>query len=226
MSEPNSSELHVPLLQDAVLASLRERLLDGTFPPGSQLNIREVAARLGVSAVPVREAIKILQSEGRLVHERSRGYSVRRLSHDELIQVNRLSGLIEEELLRAGVPKLSQVQIVEMQEAAVLVSQRHADNRQVLEAHRRLHFIPYQAADLSVYLDVVTRLWDHYEHYRLLFFDSDASLQTSAADEHIRFAEACVRGDVELAMEIHRDHRINSFRHLSRIAEGVIQDPD
>lgn len=223
MSEPISSELHVPLLQDAVLASLRERLLDGTFPPGSQLNIREVAAHLGVSAVPVREAIKILQSEGRLVHERSRGYSVRRLSHEELIQVNRLSELIEVELLQAGVPKLNTAQIDEMRTVARVVHEDSGDRRQVLEAHHRLHFIPYEAADLSVYLEVVGRLWAHYEHYRLLFFDSDIALKTSASEEHSNFVEACIAGDVELAVAIHREHRVNSFRHLSRIAEGTLQ---
>lgn len=224
MSEANTFELHVPLLQDAVLASLRERLLDGTFPPGSQLNIREVAARLGVSAVPVREAIKTLQSEGRLVHERSRGYTVRALSHDELVQVDRLATLVEVEMIAAGVPKLSSTQIGTMRKMAKIVTSGQGDKRQILEAHRRLHFIPYEAANLSIYLDVVTRLWAHYEPYRLLFFGSNLAHQSSSSEEHAQFVEACAAGDTELAMTMHRDHRLNSFRHLIRIAQATLQE--
>jgi DNA-binding GntR family transcriptional regulator len=224
MSQPNSSELQVPLLQDAVLASLRDRLLDGTFPPGSQLNIREVAALFGVSAVPVREAIKTLQSEGRLVHERDRGYTVRRMSHDELVQVDRLATLVEVEMIAAGVPALNPTQIGTMREMAKIVTGGQGGTREVLEAHRRLHFIPYEAANLNIYMDVVTRLWAHYEPYRLLFFGSDLAHRSSSSDEHRRFVEACASGDTKLAMAIHRGHRLNSFGHLIRIAQGTLQE--
>ena len=220
MPDKNPTELNVPLLQDAVLETLRERLLDGTFPPGSQLNIREVAARFGVSAVPVREAIKILQSEGRLVHDRGRGYSVRRLTHEELVQVNHLSALIEAELLKAGVPKLKQTQIAEMRKVVEIVCAEDGDNREVLDAHRRLHFIPYEAADLSVFLEVVTRLWDQYEHYRLLFFDSDSSLKASGTEAHRNFVDACADSDTERALAIHAEHRTSSFHYLAHIAES------
>jgi DNA-binding GntR family transcriptional regulator len=220
MSDANSSELNVPLLQDAVLESLRERLLDGTFPPGSQLNIREVAARLGVSAVPVREAIKTLQSEGRLVHERSRGYTVRLLSHDELVQVDRLATLVEVEMIAAGVPNLDQAQVSTMREMARIVTSGEGDKRQILDAHRRLHFIPYEAANLSIYMEVVIRLWAHYEPYRLLFFGSDLANQSTSSDEHAKFVEACAAGDTDSAAAMHRDHRTNSLRHLIAIARG------
>ena len=219
MNDHTETELHVPLLQDAVLENLRERLLDGTFPPGSQLNIREVAARLGVSAVPVREAIKILQSEGRLVHERGRGYYVRRLSHEEMVQVNQLSAMLEDELLATGVPKMTSEHKAEMLAAWEVVGREGGDKRDVLTAHRRLHFIPFEASGLNIFLDVVNRLWDQYEHYRLLFFDSDMALKSSAMEEHRRFAQACMDGDAELARRIHAEHRLSSFRHLARIAD-------
>lgn len=224
MVQPQSSELNVPLLQDVVLASLRERLLDGTFPPGTQLNIREVAAHLGVSAVPVREALKTLQAEGRLIHERSRGYTVRVLSRDELVQVDQLATLIELELLGVGVPKLSSAQISTMRELAKVVTSGRGSKRRILEAHTRLHFIPYEAAGLDIYLDVVTRLWAHYEPYRLLFFGSDLAHESTSSEEHAAFVEACAAGDSELAKSMHLNHRINSFSHLIRLAEAADRD--
>ncbi len=218
MIPDKSSELSVPLLQDAILERLRERLVDGSLAPGAQINIREVAAGLGVSAVPVREAIKILQSEGRLVHDRGRGYSVRRLSNDEMLQVNRLSAIIEAELIGAGVLKLTADQGEEMLELCRYMAAGDGDSRALLEAHRRLHFIPFKAAGLNIFLDTATCLWDQYEHYRLLFFGSDLVLWSTSMDEHRQFADACKRGDLETALAVHQVHRANSFKQLARFA--------
>mgnify|MGYP001948097093 FL=1 len=211
----------MPLVQDVVLEQLRERLVDGTFPPGSQLNISEIAEALGVSIVPVREAIKILQSEGRLVRDRNRSYKVRRLTKDELTQMNQLSSYLEVELIRAGVPNLTDEDIERMREMNELVARREGDKREILAAHRELHFICYRAAQKSVFLDNLQRLWDHYEHYRLLFFDSDSEIESDASVEHQEFVEACAARDVERAVAIHERHRANSFVYLSRLADEM-----
>ena len=225
MSIRDFSEVDVPLVQDVVLAQLRERLVDGTFPPGAHLNISEIAEAMGVSIVPVREAIKILQSEGRLIRDRSRSYRVRRLTYDELTQMNQLSSYLEVELIGAGVPRLTDADVERMGELSRSVAARSGDRRQVLAAHRELHFVPFEAADKSVFLDYVRRLWDHYEHYRLLFFDSDSPIEGDANVEHQEFVEACAARDGDAAVDIHRRHRTNSFVHLSRLA-GEADEPE
>jgi DNA-binding GntR family transcriptional regulator len=213
------SEVEVPLVQDVVLDELRRRLGDGTFPPGSVLNIKEVADGLGVSIVPVREAVKILQSEGRLVRDRSRQYRVRRFSADELAQMNQLSTYLEVELIRAGVPRLTTGDLARMRRLSAYVARRKGSRSELLAAHRELHFVCFEAAGKSVFLDSVRRLWDHYEHYRLLFFDSRTAIEADASVEHQDFVDACASGDVEAAVAIHTKHRANSFVHLSRLAE-------
>lgn len=219
VSARDLSAVEVPLIQEVVLERLRERLVDGTFPPGSQLNISEIADAFGVSIVPVREAIKILQSEGRLIRDRNRSYRVRRLSKDELTQMNQLSSYLEIELIRAGVPRLTEQDITGMKEMNRRVFEREGSRHDVLVAHRELHFICYQAADKSVFLDYVRRLWDHYEHYRLLFFDSNTAIEADASTEHQEFVDACAAGDTEAAVAIHERHRTNSFVQLSRLAD-------
>ncbi|MFP3914738.1 MAG: GntR family transcriptional regulator [Actinomycetota bacterium] len=221
MSARDFSEVEVPLIQEVVLDQLRERLVDGTFPPGAHLNISEIADALGVSIVPVREAVKILQSEGRLIRDRNRSYRVRRLTKEELAQMNQLSSYLEIELIRAGVPNLTDHDVEKMREMNDVVVHRKGDRRQVLGAHRELHFICYRAAAKSVFLDYVSRLWDHYEHYRLLFFDSDVPVEGDASVEHQEFVEACAARDAEAALEIHERHRANSFVHLSRLADEM-----
>jgi DNA-binding GntR family transcriptional regulator len=212
------SGLQVPLVQEVVLDKLREQMVDGTFPPGAHLNISEIAEDLGVSIVPVREAVKILQSEGRLVRERNRSYRVRELTYVELVQMNQLSTYLEIELIKAGVPNLTESDISKMRALSEQVRKRQGDRHEVLTAHRRLHFVCFEAAGLSVFLENVNRLWDHYEHYRLLFFDSSSATQEDATIEHQQFVEACQEGDVEQAVAIHDQHRQHSFTYLSEIA--------
>jgi DNA-binding GntR family transcriptional regulator len=218
MTARDFSEVEVPLIQDVVLEQLRERMTDGTLPPGAHLNLREIAEGLGVSVVPVREAIKILQSEGRLIRDRSRSYRVRRLTFDELTQMNQLSSYLEIELIKAGAPLLTDQDIARMRDLNALVAARDGDRRQILAAHRELHFVVFEAAQKTVFLDSVRRLWDHYEHYRLLFFDSSSPIEHDATVEHQEFVDACAQRDVDEAVRIHQRHRANSFVHLSGLA--------
>lgn len=203
---------------------LREQMIDGTLPPGATLNISEIAEGLGVSVVPVREAVKILQSEGRLVRDRSRSYRVRELDYEELIQMNQLSTYLEIELIKSGVPRLSDDDIAEMKELNAIVARREGERADLVAAHRRLHFVCFEAANKTIFLENVNRLWDHYEHYRLLFFDGDTK-QDDATIEHQEFFEACANHDVDLAVSIHERHRRNSFEYLSKLAERAEQ-PD
>ena len=218
MSAAKRALLEIPLVQEVVLERLREQLVDGTFPPGTQLNISKIAEEMGVSIGPVREAIKILQSEGRLVRHRSRSYRVREFTRDELVQLNKLSTYLEIELIKAGVPKLTDGDIAEMRELTKPVTELPANRSQLLAAHRRLHFICFEVADKSVFLENVTRLWNHYEHYRLLFFDVEKN-QRTANVEHQEFVDACARRDANLAIKIHDRHRRNSLNYFSELPD-------
>ena len=217
MTAPKRPVVEVQLIQEVVLERLREQLVDGTLPPGAQLNISEIADELGVSIVPVREAVKILQSEGRLVRHRSRSYRVRELDYEELVQLNQLSTYLEVELIRAGVPNLTDDDVASMEILNETVRNREGDRHDILTAHRRLHFVCFEAAGKTVFLENVRRLWDHYEHYRLLFFDADIG-QEDATIQHQEFIEACAARDTERAVAIHQRHRRNSFDYLSQIA--------
>lgn len=216
----NSSNIvKVPLLQDAILEQLREQLVDGRLPPGTHIVIKDVAARMGVSSVPVREALKVLQSEGRVIHSPGKGYTVRQLSYEEMVQVNRLAMMVEAETLKTGVPNLTDEEAEEMAERLRILIDPESSRIERLEAHRSFHLIPMRAARISIFFETVERLWDHYEHYRLLFFDSNKALEDSARHEHEEFLDACQSRDVDSALEIHGRHRNSSFAQLSELAE-------
>ena len=73
------------------LASLRERLREGAFPPGSRITAVEIADELRLSATPVREALSRLAGEGHVEDRRGQGFFVRQLSTADIADLNRLS---------------------------------------------------------------------------------------------------------------------------------------
>lgn len=87
--DPTSAAMPGPLAEDRSLAQiiaakLREGVFDGTYPPGSRLNIADLAGQFSVSAVPVREALRNLETEGLVEFRLNKGATVRELSAAEV----------------------------------------------------------------------------------------------------------------------------------------------
>ena len=58
------NKIEVKSLMEVVLDDLRRRILTGDFKPGQKINESEIAARLGISRSPVREAFRVLERDG------------------------------------------------------------------------------------------------------------------------------------------------------------------
>ena len=77
-------EEHQGSLRDSVTGALRQRIVSGELAPGTRVVERQVAEQLGVSRVPVREALRALEREGFLEERATRGMVVRRLDPDDV----------------------------------------------------------------------------------------------------------------------------------------------
>lgn len=78
MAVPQS--IVVRTLSDQVLSILRERIVTGDLPDGSPIRQDAIALELGVSKIPLREALGRLEQEGLIVSQANRGYTVRPMS--------------------------------------------------------------------------------------------------------------------------------------------------
>lgn len=97
-----------PLKSELAYQSIRERILDGTYPSGHRLVLGQVANELAVSPVPVREAIRRLEAEG-LVHvRRNAGAQVASLDISEYRQVIEVLALLEARATALAAPELGE----------------------------------------------------------------------------------------------------------------------
>lgn len=89
------------------LAEIRERILRGDYAEGMALRQDAIATELGVSRIPVREALRQLEVEGFVTLSPHQGATVSTLSTDEIREIFELRALIESDLLRRSIPNLT-----------------------------------------------------------------------------------------------------------------------
>jgi DNA-binding GntR family transcriptional regulator len=205
-----------PTAQEAVLAELRRMIASGAMRPGERIVQDALALELGVSRVPLREALKILEGEGQVSYQAHHGYVVALLSLSDLLEVYRIREILEAEAVRTAIPLMTAEDIDRFEEAALDVETAAAsvDVSAMTRANRRFHATLIEACALPRLVRIVRQLWDATEVYRAVYYTDEAN-RDRAIDEHRRLVEAVKAGDSEqtLAMlDVHRRHAIAALR--------------
>ena len=197
--------------QDAVLAALREDIRAGVLAPGDQVVQESLAERYGVSRVPLREALKTLETEGQVVYHPHRGYFVAELSVADLLEVYRLRALLEAEAIRAAVPDLGDDDVDHLADLAADIDAAAAagDLAAMTAANRRFHFALYDAAGMPRLSRLLRQLWEATDAYRSLYFQ-DPLNRERVAGEHAAMVAALRARDADEVVALHDQHRDNS----------------
>jgi DNA-binding GntR family transcriptional regulator len=155
-----------------VAARLREAILAGDLSPGEQIRQADWAERLGVSRVPVREALKALAAEGLLSHDPNRGYFVVRFGPHQMVQIYRMRRVLETELLRTVKwPDADQFASLEQLGHAAADKMQQGDFDEWNALEHRFHQVLYALSPLDVIQAEVERLWLLSNVYRMVGFE-------------------------------------------------------
>lgn len=103
-----TGKLQITALRDQIAEVLERDIVTGAFEPGQRLVERELTTRFGVSSIPVREALQDLEGRGLVTRRVNCGYSVVRLSIEEMRAICELRRLLEPEVVRWAVRRLTE----------------------------------------------------------------------------------------------------------------------
>jgi DNA-binding GntR family transcriptional regulator len=187
------------------LAFMRRRILSGEYPPGSRLPLNVLARETGVSLIPVREALRVLETERLIETTRNRGARVVPLSVDDMNDLYAVRTVLETEAVKNAAAIDT---AVEEQELLDILSQmRFAvsknDTDEVIRLHKQYHFAIYRRSNSPWLLYLIDLLWNHSERYQRL----SLGLRHDAADEeHRQILDAVVAGRSDLAAEALKHH--------------------
>ncbi|MFF8602078.1 GntR family transcriptional regulator [Streptomyces sp. NPDC015232] len=218
MSGGTAERRRPPTAQQFVLAELRRAITTGELRPGDPIRQDALAARLDVSRVPLREALKALEAEGLVVHHVHRGYYVAELSLADLEEIYRIRRLLETEAVRTALVRAPDglADALERVQEEVERAARAGDVTVMAEANRRFHFTLIEASGMPRLVRLITTLWDATDAYRALYYAEDPHRER-AVHEHRAVVSAVAEGDEEAAvrwLDEHRDHAVAALRRV------------
>ena len=215
---PRSSAA-VPIQRQTVasmtVAALRERILRGDFPEGEPLRQDALAEDLGVSRIPVREALRQLEAEGLVTFNPHRGAVVSSLSLDEIAELFELRAEIECDLLSRAIPGMTKEQLDRatdvLDDFETALRSGEAERWGPLNWH--FHAALYAPANRNFTMGIVQKLHHHSDRYfRIQLFLAHGG--ETANEEHRAIAAAVADRDVARATSLMRAHILGAGESL------------
>jgi DNA-binding GntR family transcriptional regulator len=221
---------------DFAYRHLRRAILTGELAPGSRVDQNAEASRLGASRMPIREALRRLESEGLVEIMRHRGAIVRPLTFADLEDLYVLRIALEGTAGRLGAARLDEAALARMRgllpEMAAIVA-RH-DPAAWIEVDWPFHAALYQAAGHPRLLATIRTLREEVGRYRLLGLAQPRELESSlAGHEAILTAgarrdgaevERIIRTSLEHTRDCLRDLLAQHADEVGRLAEVAKED--
>ena len=146
---------------------LRGQIASGVIAPGMRLGQIELASQFNSSPVPVREALKLLTSEGIVEHDPNRGFFVARLSSEEARQLFRMRHLLEDEIL-LSIEWPSKTQLADLKKRAKELENLLAarKKREWWDSQLEFHLMIFELSPHKIMIREVMRLWTLTNRFR------------------------------------------------------------
>jgi DNA-binding GntR family transcriptional regulator len=202
---------------------IRSEIIAGRYKPGDRLIEQSIAAECGVSRVPLREAIRILASEGLVTMFPHRGASVSVLSESELIDLFGARAAIEAMAARNAAKRQSTLAIETIRQ--ILKQMRQAVASEELPTYYALagefHRALVEAGGNAVMLKLYDQIRGQLRRYQAAM-SALPELPKRSNLEHARILQAIEKGDAEAAYraaEEHIDALVRQFQQSSDSSE-------
>lgn len=188
--------LHRANISAAAGEAVRAMIVDGRLSGGERINEVRLAAQLGVSRTPLREAMAGLVSEGALIAKPRLGYFVRPLTLEEFEQIYDIRPLLDPEALRlAGIPSVKQLDRLERLNEKLAATR---DPKAAIDIDDEWHRELVGACPNKVLLSLIDNIILRTRRYELALMRETDNVMT-ATEDHARIQAALRAGDLEAA---------------------------
>lgn len=200
-------------LAEKAFAALHDAIVSGALAPGQRLRIEELAGQLGMSHLPIREAIRQLESRGLVEHIPHRGGRVTEISLEDLRELYEARLLIEPEIIARSAETFTDAD-ADAARAALDRYARALEQGQMTEiwaAHTAFHFALYGPCRSSWLVRLVTPLWESSQRYRMTIPPLNSEMRRKEADkEHKKMLAACIAHDGPGAATVLHNHLVKT----------------
>jgi DNA-binding GntR family transcriptional regulator len=211
-------------LREEALRVIRSGIIAGDIQAGEIYSAPALAARLKVSATPIREAMLDLISEGLVEPVRNRGFRVIALTRQDFDEILQLQVILEPEMTAAAIGRVPPAVADKLRSLAQQTVQDVArgDLPSFIENERSFHELLLSCSGNARAVDLLSRLRDQIRRYGLIPVGDRESLLLTTAQEHELILNAVVAGDRTLTEELMRTHLGRGRQFAEALADGTI----
>ena len=199
----------------AVYIETRSRILRGMLAPGSAVNQETLAADLGVSITPLREALRRLEMEGLIRLEAHRTMTITPLTSQELDEMYAIRTELDPFAAGLAAANVSESQLALIQR---LARQKTASDPILqLERNREFHRAVYSSCGNVALIGLLEQLWDRTDRYRLILIREELLAGSTSRQEHIALADALAARKADVASSLMRAHIERSHTRIASV---------
>ncbi len=210
--------------RDRIADELHQLILSGELPRGTRLRQDELAQRFDTSITPVREALRLLESEGLVISESHRGVRIASIDQEELKATYVMRRLVEPYAVARATTRVTRRDL----DQAEAINERMAvagdggDHQGVREANRAFHFLFYDRCGMRALAERINALWLVFP-WDITLVRVDERVQAAVA-EHAAVLAAVREGDVQRAASATAVHLLSSYRAVTASLSGTPAD--
>ena len=204
MGQADSMMLQRDTLPMQVLNKLMDWIMDGKLKMGEKLNTEELARQLGVSRMPIREALKSLEKMGLAESIPYVGVKLVSLEQEDVLQIYLMRQLLEPLAAGEACKKITEEQIHELEEIhkeyIPIIEADEIDAKKLYLQNRKFHFAIYSISEMDRVCAMIESLWDTLSFFKLIY-GRDVIKNTNGAKnmiaEHQGYIDALKDRDAE-----------------------------
>ncbi len=210
---------------ELVYKSLVDAIVENELLPGARLIIQDIARRLSVSEIPVREALKKLEATGLIEVRPHQGAIVTRPSPEWLEEIFVMRAGLEGTAIRTSIPLLltRDIDKIRAMNSSMKACLKSGDYKEYSRLNREFHWAIIAKCPYPNLLNLLNDLLMKSQFGRAIFGLKSAAMQISNT-EHDRLIEAICKGDIDRADEINREHRSRVGKEIAEIIRAASED--
>ncbi|QCP50303.1 GntR family transcriptional regulator [Trinickia violacea] len=208
-----------PTTVELVTTAIRQRILSGELAPGEVLRQEAVAEELGVSRVPIREAITRLTAEGLLTSVPHKGAYVAELSIEEVRETFDIRLRLEPWIFAEAIPRITDAEIGKAER--LVKEMDKADSSEWGHLNWRFHETLYVPAQKDITLQMLRVLHDRSDRY-FRFQVFQVPIREQSHQEHMGLVEACRKRDPKLGAKLLEQHVKTASQQIISVVDAIM----
>src|SRR6056297_49841 len=222
---PLTENIHRPTLHEELVERLRNLVVEDTLKPGEKVPEKNLCEAFGVSRTPLREALKVLASEGLVVLQANRGARVAQVTREELEKTFPVIAVLEELAGELACRNLSNAEIetIETRHDAMIKAYLAKDRKAYFQANQDIHNALIEGARNDI-LEAHHRLLASRVRRARFMANLSDDRWAQAIREHEQMMEKLHNRDAEGLGRLMKMHMMNKYAAQIRALDAVSED--